>query len=125
MPLSRGILLKDGWESLMYRSVCIAAVSLSIVLAGCGKPHKNPRTARATPSPSSPNPSSTSVAAPSAMPRPAPANSMYDISIDQLRSHVNTRSAVVLDARTPAQFAQGHVRGALNMPANRPEPYLA
>jgi rhodanese-related sulfurtransferase len=32
---------------------------------------------------------------------------------------------VIIDARGPADFALGHIRGALNMPAGQKEAYMA
>lgn len=40
------------------------------------------------------------------------------LSIEQLKAHVDRRSARVLDVRTPADFngEQGHIAGAFNLP---------
>ena len=40
------------------------------------------------------------------------------LSIEQLKAHVDSRSARVLDVRTPADFngEQGHIVGAFNLP---------
>jgi len=43
--------------------------------------------------------------------------SPYSIGFDELRSHIKDRSAIIVDARTSDQFALGHVRGAVNIPA--------
>jgi rhodanese-related sulfurtransferase len=49
----------------------------------------------------------------------------HDITLDEIREHVRSGDAVIIDARGPADFALGHVRGALNMPAGHREAYLA
>ncbi len=46
---------------------------------------------------------------------PAP-DPLHDITLDQIRHHVQDGTAVLLDVRSPESFARGHVRGALNLP---------
>jgi len=48
----------------------------------------------------------------------------YDITLDQIRELVRNGEAVIIDARGPADFALGHVRGAFNMPAGQAEAYI-
>ncbi len=48
---------------------------------------------------------------------PAAPDPLHDITLDQIREFVQDQSAVLIDARSPDSFAQGHVRGALNLPA--------
>ena len=50
--------------------------------------------------------------------------SRYDITVDELRGHLQKNTAVIIDAREPEDFVEGHVRGALNMPAEQKEAYL-
>lgn len=38
------------------------------------------------------------------------------VSLDELRTHVATGEALIVDARDPADFATGHIPGALNLP---------
>jgi len=61
----------------------------------------------AAPAPAAPTP--TSAAA------PAPAAS-GDIDVAALKARVDAGGAFVLDVRTPGEFAQGHVPGAVNLP---------
>jgi len=49
----------------------------------------------------------------------------YDITLDKLRELVRDNAVVVIDARGPSDFALGHVRGALNVPAGQKEVYMA
>lgn len=50
--------------------------------------------------------------------------SRYDITVDQIREHVRNRTAVIIDAREPGDYSRGHVRGAINLPADEKESYL-
>ncbi|HEY3246429.1 MAG TPA: rhodanese-like domain-containing protein [Phycisphaerae bacterium] len=48
----------------------------------------------------------------------------YDISLDELRQHVQNQSAVIVDARAPHDFDRGHLRGAINVPSGKEEAYI-
>lgn len=48
-----------------------------------------------------------------------------DITLDEVQEYVRNHQAAVIDARSPSDFAMGHVRGALNMPVGQKEAYLA
>lgn len=48
----------------------------------------------------------------------------YDITLDEIRKLVRNGNAVMIDARWPADFARGHVRGAFNMPDREVEAYM-
>jgi rhodanese-related sulfurtransferase len=50
--------------------------------------------------------------------------SRYDVTLDEMRGHLQNNSAVFVDARSPAAFARGHVRGAVNLPAGQMEAYF-
>jgi rhodanese-related sulfurtransferase len=52
------------------------------------------------------------------------AASRYDITLDELRRHLQDHTAVIVDARPPDDFSRGHVRGALNLPAGQEEAYI-
>lgn len=39
-----------------------------------------------------------------------------EITLEQFKEHVQNDTAVVIDARDPDQFAQGHIRRAINVP---------
>lgn len=54
----------------------------------------------------------------------APSDPHYDITLDEIREHVRNQTAMFIDARGPADFADSHVRGAFNMPAGRKEAYI-
>jgi rhodanese-related sulfurtransferase len=54
----------------------------------------------------------------------APSNPRYDITLNQMRENVRNQTAVIIDARGSADFANGHVRGAVNMPAGRKEAHV-
>lgn len=43
------------------------------------------------------------------------------VSLEMLRQMLETRSAIVVDARRSALFRKGHVPGAINLPAVRPD----
>jgi len=63
-------------------------------------------------------------ARPSERPGVAIGESRYDITLDEFRGHVRNNTAVIVDAREPEDFAESHVRGALNIPAQQKEAYL-
>ncbi len=50
--------------------------------------------------------------------------SRYDITLEELRGHLQNNTVVIIDAREPEDFAHSHVRGALNMPAEQKEVYM-
>ena len=108
--------------------VVVILLPLATILAGCGKPqrarsirkgqhagqkassadHKLDRersTAHANPSRSR--------------------DGRYDITLAQIRAHQKAGSAVMIDARDPAQFSMGHLRGAINLPAGAPVGHLS
>ncbi len=41
----------------------------------------------------------------------------YDVDLDEIRERVQNHRGVIVDARSPASFKRGHVRGAVNLPA--------
>jgi rhodanese-related sulfurtransferase len=49
----------------------------------------------------------------------------YDITLDEIRTLVRNGGAVIIDARWPADFARGHIRGAFNVPAGEEEAHMA
>ena len=53
-----------------------------------------------------------------------PPETRYDVTLDEIRELVRNGDAVIIDARWPADFARGHVRGAFNMPAGGEEAYM-
>jgi rhodanese-related sulfurtransferase len=53
-----------------------------------------------------------------------PPDPRYDITLNEIRERVRNGEAVIIDARGPADFARGHIRGAINMPAGQKEAYL-
>ena len=52
------------------------------------------------------------------------ADTQHDITLEQIREHMQNGTAVLIDARGPATFARGHVRGALNLPAGETDAYM-
>lgn len=46
------------------------------------------------------------------------------ISLDQMKRVVAERRAMVLDARTPAEYAEGHISGAENLYAVEPDTWV-
>ena len=51
--------------------------------------------------------------------------SRSEITLDEMRQHVNNQSAIIVDAREPKHFSRGHVRGAINIPAGDEDAYMA
>jgi rhodanese-related sulfurtransferase len=54
-------------------------------------------------------------------PTPSPAHPR--VGYDEFRQLVHDRSALIIDARSPEKFAQGHIRGAINIPSTQKEAY--
>ena len=46
------------------------------------------------------------------------------IQVAQAKKDFDAGAAVFIDTHAPEQFAQQHIPGAINIPANNPEPYL-
>ncbi len=49
--------------------------------------------------------------------------SQHDVTIEDFRSNMDTGSTLIIDARSPESYAEGHVRGAINIPAAEREQY--
>jgi rhodanese-related sulfurtransferase len=48
---------------------------------------------------------------------PFPPGAQHDITLDQIRTYVQDETAMLMDVRSPEDFARGHVRRAVNLPA--------
>ena len=48
---------------------------------------------------------------------PSPSGAQHDITLDQIRTYVRDETAILMDVRSPEDFARGHVRRAVNLPA--------
>src|ERR1044072_3701995 len=46
------------------------------------------------------------------------------ISLADAKKDFDAGTAVFLDTHAPDQYAQRHIKGSINVPANNPEPYL-
>lgn len=46
------------------------------------------------------------------------------ISLAEAKKDFDAGTAVFIDTHAPEQYAQQHIRGAINVPANNMEPYL-
>jgi rhodanese-related sulfurtransferase len=55
---------------------------------------------------------------------PTVLDKQHDITLDQIREHLKNNTAVIIDARSPEAFAQGHIRGAINVPASQIEAFV-
>ena len=84
----------------------LAPFVLAVLLAGCGAPAET-----AAPASSSSSPAS------SPAPAPAPQGSVRTIDVATLAQEL-PQAAIVVDVRTPAEFAGGHVPGAVNIPVS-------
>jgi rhodanese-related sulfurtransferase len=52
-----------------------------------------------------------------------PRGPQHKVTLDEIRMHVKEGTAVFVDARSAPSFAEGHVRGAINIPAGQMEHY--
>lgn len=48
----------------------------------------------------------------------------HDVTLEQIREYSRSGTAAFIDARPPDQFASGHIRGAINVPAGQVDSYL-
>jgi len=109
----------------------LGTVLLGLALSGCGNrpccdqaPQASPRVAERDPGivvhdfgpnrqemrPSQPKPPSDKI--------------RRDVSLEEIRKYVQSMNAVLIDARSPKDFASGHVRGALNLPPSQMDAYM-
>lgn len=105
----------------------ICTITLGVIAGGCQEHHHHVTTTTKT---SHVSPDSdyrgVSMAAP-AYQAPAPsyqATAWHDggnITLEEFGKHLKNDSAVIVDARRPTKFAQGHVRGAINIHAGQEE----
>lgn len=49
----------------------------------------------------------------------------YDITIDEIKRHQKNHTALIVDARSPDQFSEGHLKDAINLPAGQKEANIA
>ncbi len=75
-------------------------------------------TETASPDPASPDP------VPAALPETSGQAVFRVITLEQMMRVVNERRGMILDARTQAEYAAGHIAGAVNMYAMEPEGYV-
>ncbi len=54
-----------------------------------------------------------------------PTDPRYDITLSEIRDAVQNGTAVFIDARGPLDYAGGHIRDAINIPAGAKESYLS
>lgn len=86
-------------------ALALGAALLVPALAGCSG---------SSASPASPAPSSPAVAGPSAPAAPAIANGSH-LTPQDFQSAMTAPNTVVLDVRTPSEFASGHLPNAMNI----------
>jgi rhodanese-related sulfurtransferase len=88
--------------SKIARFIAFPALLLVVTAAACWADEK-------------PAPGSDGAKAPTTAPATAPAG-VRKISIDEFDRMRNDKGVVVLDVRTPREYAEGHVAGAVNLP---------
>ena len=84
----------------MLRSV-LPAIAPALLLAGCGEPAAS-------------EPDADSVA--------ASRGEVQTLDVDELARMVAQDEAVLVDVRTPEEFAEGHLEGAINLPVETFDP---
>ena len=109
------------------------ALPLGLIFSGCAGPqHSKPSSFDRESRPSaraSERPVTMIVDRSDGPPAYVPADSVaartrHDITLGQVREHVQNNSALVIDARSPEHFARGHIRGAMNVPAGEVSSHL-
>lgn len=125
-----------GNRVAMKRTLAICAICCMV--AACGQPdhhgaHAKRESRGVAAEPTGPSPPEACCPTPD-QPAPGPqvesepeylyqSGPDYNISFEDLCRHVKDGTALVIDARTPAEFAQSHVRGAINIPADEVKAY--
>lgn len=111
----------------------LVVLPLGLILSGCAGPQRiessHHRTSRASRHPAAmvvdKSGSRSNETLASGRREPSAVDSQHDITLDQICKHVKNNTAVVIDARSPEDFARGHVRGAINVPAGQMEAFVA
>ncbi|GGK73104.1 rhodanese-like domain-containing protein [Ornithinimicrobium pekingense] len=102
----------------------LAVPALALVLAGCGGASAAPGTAPAEAAGTTVTGAAVTEAPlaeepPVPEPASAPVNGAT-LDVDRFAAAVRVPGTVVLDVRTPAEFAEGHLEGAQNLDASSP-----
>lgn len=106
----------------------LVILPLGLILSGCAGPQHVDSSSRSptqrTTRYSDRNASRSDTAFASYEKEPSAVDSQHDITLEQVRDHVQNQTAVLIDARSPEQFARGHIRGAINVPAGNAASYV-
>jgi rhodanese-related sulfurtransferase len=91
------------------KSVLLSTLLVFPIVAGCGQPHSRAMNDNGT--------YTMDEASHSPKSESSRTDARHDINLEQIRQHVENRTAVLIDARSPENYANGHIRGAINLPA--------
>jgi hypothetical protein len=99
--------------------VCVLIIAAAVVFAfGCTSAAKPPVVVnKATPTPARPTAGTDSHGHADGQDSPR-------ITLADAKKDFDTGAAVFIDTHMPEQYAQRHIRGSINVPANNIEPYL-
>jgi rhodanese-related sulfurtransferase len=101
--------LHNGRKKTAMRSLILFALLVLPMSAGCGQSHSRAMNDNGT--------YTMDEASNSPKEASSPTDPQHDITLDQIRKHVQDHTAVVVDARSAEYYARGHIRGAINLPA--------
>lgn len=103
------------------RAALLVAPALALLLAGCGAGAVGtPDAGAGATTPATVVPSSTAGAPTADAPAlPRPANGAT-LDVEEFATAITAPGTVVLDVRTPAEFADGHLEGAQNLDVSSP-----
>ncbi|HEX6126449.1 MAG TPA: rhodanese-like domain-containing protein [Pyrinomonadaceae bacterium] len=102
----------------MNRKVFIFFILAAFLTVACNDAAKPPVIVKSTPQPANP---------PAATQSHDHGDDGHDsprIALADAKKDFDAKTAVFIDTHAPEQFAQRHIPGAINVPANNIEPYL-
>ncbi len=98
-----------------FKVLPLFILAIAIFVGACTDAAKPPVVVKATPTPASAQVDSHGHAEGSDAPR---------ITLAEAKKDFDAGTAVFIDTHAPDQYAQQHIPGAINVPANNLEPYL-
>ena len=101
----------------MHLRIAILIVLAGLVAAGCGNAAKPPVPVNNPPRTATPAP-------PASHGHNEPGPDVPRITLADAKKDFDAKAAVFVDTHAPEQFAQRHIPGAINVPANDLEPYV-
>ena len=106
-------------NSFMKFKVAVLFLIIGLLTIACNDAAKPPVAVKNTPRPATPSPAAPDPHDHGEAPHAAPR-----ITLAEAKKHFDAKTAVFIDTHAPEQYAQRHILGSINVPANNIEPYL-